>query len=75
MAVQTPDGKIDLLDCTFNEVIEHCEHCSEETVHEVTVTIAEKGPVEAENAKYSREPCRVSRCFGCGLETTDWLTR
>lgn len=49
-------------------MIERCESCGEETVHNVSLEIREEG--SGTNAVASRGPYRISRCRECGDETT-----
>lgn len=52
----------------FHDQVEHCENCKRETQHAVSVEIrTESG--KQENAEFSREPYRVTKCTACGTET------
>lgn len=53
----------------FQAMTEHCEHCSHETGHEVTVQIRTES-TKKENAEFSREPYRVAECLTCGHVTS-----
>jgi hypothetical protein len=48
---------------------ERCETCDRETSHEVSIRLRTESQ-RTENAEYSREPYRVSRCRICGTERT-----
>ncbi|MGM0606360.1 MAG: hypothetical protein ACQETB_11915 [Halobacteriota archaeon] len=49
--------------------MEFCSTCDRETLHEVRVEIRTESKKE-ENAAFSREPYRISRCVDCDVETT-----
>lgn len=50
------------------DITEECPSCERQTPHEVSVEIlTESG--KQQNAEYSREPYRVSRCSECGATT------
>lgn len=65
---------VDPADCSINEVVEYCERCGRDTVHGVRISVAEMGS-NGDNAKFSREPQRLSQCVDCGDTKTEWLTR
>jgi len=46
---------------------EHCPACGRETEHAVGIEIRAESE-KTENAAFSREPYRVSRCRACGNE-------
>lgn len=48
---------------------EPCGKCERETPHTVTVELRTESN-KRENAQFSREPYRVSRCRVCGTETS-----
>lgn len=82
MAARTPVDRIDIRDCELNEVVEPCDRCGRETVHEVAIVLADissnggdGASSGGDGAKYAREPCRVSRCSDCGVRRDDLLTR
>ena len=52
-------------DNSFNGLTEHCEECSLDTLHEVTVQIRTES-TKRKNAQFSREPYRVTECQRCG---------
>lgn len=45
---------------------EPCEHCGLETLHDVSVQIRTESH-DGENARFSREPYRVTECRRCGF--------
>jgi formate dehydrogenase assembly factor FdhD len=46
---------------------EHCDQCEHKTQHSVHVEIrTESG--KPENAEFSREPYRITKCIACGNE-------
>ena len=47
---------------------ELCENCGSKTPHEVYIEIRTESSKQ-ENAEYSREPYRISRCMDCGTES------
>lgn len=49
-------------------MVEPCECCDNETVHEVFVHVFVES-ARAVNVKFSRQPYRVSVCTECGEET------
>ena len=52
----------------FHDQVEDCENCKRETQHAVSVEIrTESG--KQENAEFSREPYRVTKCMACGTES------
>lgn len=53
----------------FDSMRERCECCGRETEHQVSVQIRTESS-RPENAEFSREPYRVSKCRACGEETT-----
>jgi hypothetical protein len=56
-------------DTSVNGLREHCDSCDNETLHEVSVQMrTESG--ETENARFSREPYRVTECQHCGERTS-----
>lgn len=51
----------------FHDQTEHCGECERDTPHAVHVEIrTESG--KRENAEFSREPYRVTKCMACGNE-------
>ncbi|MFW6321675.1 MAG: hypothetical protein ACOC0Z_07465 [Halohasta sp.] len=52
-----------------DNTVEYCSHCGRETQHVVRVEIRTESQ-KTENAEFSREPYRVTRCVDCGAETT-----
>ncbi|WP_331233775.1 DUF7835 family putative zinc beta-ribbon protein [Natronorarus salvus] len=44
---------------------ERCPACEAETDHEVSLELRTES-TKAENARYSREPYRITRCLRCG---------
>ncbi len=56
-------------DNSFNGMTEHCEECDLETFHEVSIQIKTES-LKNENARFSREPYRVSECQRCGNRTS-----
>lgn len=48
---------------------EPCEQCGDETLHDVAVELRTEN-AETENARFSREPYRVSECRDCGATRT-----
>ncbi|WP_227376666.1 DUF7835 family putative zinc beta-ribbon protein [Haladaptatus halobius] len=46
-------------------VVEHCENCSRETTHRVSIEIRTENE-RANTSAFSREPYRVSTCVTCG---------
>jgi hypothetical protein len=54
---------------TIADVSEECSSCGRVTPHHVGVEILAESTKE-ENAEFSREPYRVSRCIVCDEETT-----
>lgn len=48
-------------------MVELCDNCGRETSHEVSVEIRTESK-KRENAEFSREPYRVTRCQSCGEE-------
>ncbi len=53
----------------FKAIVELCDNCGQETSHEVSVEIRTESKKQ-ENAEFSREPYRVSKCQRCGEETS-----
>lgn len=51
----------------FSAITEQCDNCGRDTSHEVSVEIRTESKKQ-ENAEFSREPYRVSRCQTCGEE-------
>ena len=51
-----------------DSVRERCGECGSETAHRVRVEIRTESE-SAENARFSREPYRVSTCTECGVES------
>ncbi len=49
----------------FQAVVELCDNCGRETSHEVSVQIRTESK-KKENAEFSREPYRVTKCQTCG---------
>lgn len=52
-----------------DNTVEYCSQCGRETSHVVRVEIRTESQ-KPENAEFSREPYRVTRCVDCGTETT-----
>lgn len=52
-----------------DNTVEYCSQCGRETPHAVRVEIRTESQ-KPENAEFSREPYRVTRCVDCGAETT-----
>ncbi|MFC6960621.1 DUF7835 family putative zinc beta-ribbon protein [Halocatena marina] len=52
-----------------NAIYEECPTCDRETSHSVSLQILTESN-KTENAQFSREPYRVSKCQICGTETT-----
>lgn len=51
----------------FHDQTEHCDTCERDTQHSISVEIkTESG--KRENAEFSREPYRVTKCMACGTE-------
>jgi len=57
------------VDQPWNGTIETCDHCGEDTPHEVAIEIRAESS-DPKNAGCSREPYRVATCLHCGDETT-----
>lgn len=53
---------------TPNTTVEYCSQCKRETPHVVRVEIRTESK-KAENAEFSREPYRLTRCLECNTET------
>lgn len=55
---------------TVNEdgMVEECDQCGTSAPHDVRVEICTESN-NAENAQFSREPYRVSKCLSCGTMT------
>jgi len=53
----------------FQAMTERCEQCKHETPHDVSVQIRTES-TKKENAEFSREPYRVTKCLTCGHETS-----
>lgn len=51
----------------FSAMVELCDNCGRETSHSVSVEIRTESK-KRENAEFSREPYRVTRCQSCGEE-------
>jgi hypothetical protein len=51
------------------DIHEGCTACERETPHAVSVEILTENAA-SENAAFSREPYRVSKCLVCGTTTT-----
>ncbi|MFH5801793.1 hypothetical protein [Haladaptatus sp. CMAA 1911] len=49
----------------FQTLTELCENCNRETPHDVTLEI-KKESKKQQNAEFSREPYRTTRCLICG---------
>lgn len=49
-------------------ITEQCSDCARETLHEVRVELRTESSKE-ENAEFSREPYRLSKCLECERET------
>ncbi|MFC7203740.1 hypothetical protein ACFQJC_09450 [Haloferax namakaokahaiae] len=49
------------------EFVEECPTCDAHTPHEVSIEIRTESR-KRENAQFSREPYRVSRCTRCGVD-------
>ncbi|MEF8881909.1 MAG: hypothetical protein V5A34_05210 [Halapricum sp.] len=49
---------------------EHCQHCERETTHIVSLELVTESD-SPDNAEFSREPYRVSKCLVCGEKTAD----
>lgn len=56
-------------DSDLDVMVEHCDKCDRETDHAVEIQIMDTARRETAQKKYSREPCRVSRCRDCGEQT------
>jgi DNA-directed RNA polymerase subunit RPC12/RpoP len=54
---------------TPDNTVEYCSDCGRETSHRVRVEIRTESQ-KTENAEFSREPYRLSRCVDCGAEST-----
>jgi len=54
---------------TPDTTVEYCSQCGRETPHMVRVEIRTES-TKPENAEFSREPYRLTRCRECGAETT-----
>jgi len=54
---------------TPDNTVEYCSQCGRETSHLVRVEIRTES-TKPENAEFSREPYRLTRCLDCGAETT-----
>lgn len=52
-----------------DELTEQCENCGRETAHTVSVEIRTESS-NSENAKFSREPYRVTECRACGKQSS-----
>ena len=53
---------------TDDGIVESCQSCGKETVHDVRVEIRTESNKQ-QNVEFSREPYRVSECAECGAET------
>lgn len=49
----------------FQTMVEACEACGRETDHRVAIELKTES-AKPENARYSREPYRVTECLTCG---------
>lgn len=49
---------------TINDVTEECSDCRRTTHHRVVIELRTEG--NGENAAFSKEPYRVTRCADCG---------
>ncbi len=54
---------------TPGDMTEDCNACGRDTPHKVALKLLTESD-KPENAKFSREPYRVSTCMNCGHETT-----
>ena len=54
---------------TPDNTVEYCSQCGRETQHVVRVEIRTESQ-KTENAEFSREPYRFTRCHDCGAEST-----
>lgn len=48
--------------------VELCQNCDEQQPHRITVELIEESAKER-NAKFSKEPYRVTECLHCGTST------
>ena len=51
----------------FDSMTEPCEDCGRDTEHRVSVEIRTES-TKTENAAFSREPYRITRCLVCNRE-------
>ena len=49
----------------FQTVVERCDSCGRETDHRVSIELKTES-TKRENARYSREPYRMTECLSCG---------
>lgn len=56
------------VDGAATTMVEPCDRCDRETVHEVFVHVFVES-ADAANPAFSRQPYRVSVCTECGAET------
>ncbi len=52
-----------------DNTVEYCSRCERDTLHVVRVEIRTESD-KRENAEFSREPYRLTRCLECDKETT-----
>lgn len=48
--------------------VEECQNCEEQQPHRITVELIEES-TKSENAKFSKEPYRITECLHCGVST------
>jgi len=56
----------------LSAITEECDDCGRETPHDVSVQIRTESQ-KCENAKFSREPYRITNCQTCGATSTERL--
>lgn len=61
MATKQPTGRAN----HGQSMVERCERCGRETDHRVAIEIRTES-TKPENARFSREPYRVTECQACG---------
>ncbi|MFC7046863.1 hypothetical protein ACFQH6_16940 [Halobacteriaceae archaeon GCM10025711] len=49
----------------LNETFEMCDSCGRDTRHQVSVELRTES-TKAKNARFSREPYRITQCQECG---------
>ena len=69
MRPTTEKNTMTVVDNNTGDSLEACEECLSKTPHQVSIEIRAES-TKPKNAKFSREPYRITTCLMCGQQTS-----